>query len=87
MAVLLGAAMKIRGVHFCDLCETPQTSYAERDGRKLLLGHAEIRVVSAESNLSSSRKALEGAESRGLIPLQRSPAPFSIYAFTDPSLC
>jgi hypothetical protein len=72
--------MKMRGVHVCELCETPQASYAERDGRKLPLGHAEIRVFSAESNISSLRKALEEAESGGLILLQRSPAPFIIYA-------
>jgi hypothetical protein len=72
--------MKMRGVHVCDLCEVPQASYAERNGKKLLLGHSEIRAFSAGSNISSLRKALEEAESGGLIFLQRSPVPFSIYA-------
>jgi len=72
--------MMMRGVHCCDLCDAPQASHAERDGEKLLLGHAEIRVFSAESNIAGLRKALEETQSGGLIFLQRSPAAFSIYA-------
>ena len=72
--------MKMRGVHFCDLCAEPGAAYAERDGVRLLLGHSEIRGFSAESNASSLRKALEETRSGGLIFLQRSPVPFSIYA-------
>ena len=72
--------MKMRGIHACDLCETRQATYVERNGVKLLLGHAEIRVFSAESSADSLRRALEQTESGGLISLQRSPVPFSIYA-------
>jgi hypothetical protein len=72
--------MKMRGVHACDLCDTPQSPYAERNGEKLLLGCAEIRVFSAESSATSLERALERAESGGLILLRRSPVPFNIYA-------
>lgn len=72
--------MKMRGVHLCDLCAAPQWAYAERNGEKLLLGHSEMRAFSAESSASSLRNALEQTESGGLIFLQRSPVPFSIYA-------
>jgi len=72
--------MTMRGVHACDLCEVPQATYAKRNGEDLLLGHSEIRVFSAESSASSLRKALEETQSGGLIFLQRSPVPFSIYA-------
>lgn len=72
--------MMMRGVHVCDLCAEPQPTYAERNGEKLLLGCAEIRVFSAESSASSLRKVLEQTESGGVIFLQRSPVPFSIYA-------
>jgi hypothetical protein len=72
--------MKMRGIHACDLCDAPQATYAERNGSRLLLGHAEIRVFSAESSAASLRRALEQTESGGLILLQRSAVPSSIYA-------
>ena len=72
--------MKMRGIHACDLYRAPQAPYAERNGARLLLGHAEIRVFSAESSAVSLRRSLEQTESGGLILLQRSPVPFSVYA-------
>ncbi|WP_290903021.1 hypothetical protein [Aquabacterium sp.] len=34
-----------RGFHFCELCGTEEVGVAQRLGRRLLLGHAEIRVL------------------------------------------
>lgn len=40
-----------RGVHECDFCPGRHSQYAERDGERLLLGTAEIRVFPRDGGL------------------------------------
>src|SRR5262249_42604519 len=40
-----------RGLHQCDLCCSGEANVAQRDGEELLLGSAEIRVVSDQGQL------------------------------------
>ena len=72
--------MKMRGVHPCDLCFGEGAVAAERNGMKLLLGYAEIRVFSTELSRASLLRALGQAESGGLILLQPSAVAYETYA-------
>jgi len=72
--------MQARGGHFCDLCAVPEPVYVERNGVRLLLGTAEIRVFSAESNAQSLLRTLSAVESGGLLFLRKSFVPVSVYA-------
>jgi len=72
--------MQTRGVHQCDLCETPQTVYAVRHGIRVLLGTSEIRVFSRGGDVSPLRRHLRERESGGLLFIQSSTVPFAIYA-------
>lgn len=74
------SVMQSRGIHECDLCATPQTVHAVRNGSRLLLGSSEIRVFSKEGVSSALRQRLREMESGGLILLRGSAFPFSIYA-------
>lgn len=74
------SVMQSRGIHDCDLCAVPQTVHAVRNGTGLLLGTSEIRVFPSEGSRSSLRQHLRETESGGLLFLQSSTVPFSIYA-------
>jgi hypothetical protein len=74
------SVLRSRGIHQCDLCTPPRTVRAERNGIELLLGTAEIRVFSKESDTSTLPEHIAGKESGGLLFLRRSPPPFSVYA-------
>lgn len=47
-AVSIGA---MRGYHFCDICNTSEYGFAEKNGLKLILGRAEIRVFSEDGEI------------------------------------
>lgn len=72
--------MQTRGSHQCDLCATPSTVTAVRNGVELLLGSAEIRVFSKESNTSVLRRELGQKESSGLFFFGKSPVTGSVFA-------
>jgi len=73
------SVMQTRGVHKCDLCDSHSTEAAIRGGVRLLLGSAEIRVLSQEG-VSPLRQRLRGEESAGLLFLKRCAVPFNVYA-------
>jgi hypothetical protein len=70
--------MQTRGIHRCDLCQPSATVSVVRDGIELLLGSAEIRVLSKE-NFSTIRQRLRNEES-GLLLLRKSLGSFDVYA-------
>src|SRR5689334_4116372 len=74
------SVMQTRGLHQCDLCVTPQTVQATRNGVTLLLGSSEIRVFSNEGSISLLRQRLRDSESSALLFFRGSTVPYSIYA-------
>ena len=74
------SVMQSRGIHECDLCATPQTVHAARNGVRLLLGTSEIRVFSGESGTSTRRRRIRGIEPSGLLFLRSPTVSFSIFA-------
>lgn len=78
------SVMQTRGIHQCDLCDTPQTVYAVRNGVRVLLGTSEIRVFPEETSISSMRQTLPKVESNRLLFLRASRVPFGIYAAPTP---
>jgi hypothetical protein len=68
-----------RGCHSCDLCATPQTIHASRNGVTLLLGTSEIIVFARESDTAVLRRRLGEAESGGLFFFRGSKFPFSVF--------
>lgn len=43
--------VQTRGLHICEFCSDDESGICERDGSKLLLGSAEIRVFSLEGDI------------------------------------
>jgi len=74
------STMQTRGCHRCDLCvPSPSTTISViRDGFKVALGSAEIRVLSKE-NTSTIRERLRTQEP-GLLFLRKSLGTFDVYA-------
>jgi hypothetical protein len=72
------SVMQTRGIHKCDLCAPHSTEAASRSGVRLLLGSAEIRVLSKD--VSPLRHGLGGDEPPGLLFLRKSQTPFNVYA-------
>jgi len=72
--------MQTRGFHRCDLCvPSPSTTVSViRDGFKVALGSAEIRVLSKE-NTSTIRERLR-RQKPGLLFLRKSLGTFDVYA-------
>lgn len=70
--------MQTAGFHRCDLCHPSTTVSVVRDGSKVALGSAEIRVLSKE-NTSTTRERLSRQEP-GLLFLRKSLVPFDVYA-------
>src|SRR5262249_55470525 len=75
----LSPPIRSRGCHDCDLCATPQTIHASRNGVTLLLGTSEIIVFARESDTSVLGRRLGEAESGGLFFFCGSRFPFSIF--------
>jgi hypothetical protein len=73
------SVMPARGVHGCDLCAPHSPVAAIRDGVRLLLGAAEIRVFSKEG-VSLLQQRLRDKESPGLLFLRKSAVPFDVYS-------
>jgi hypothetical protein len=71
--------MPARGIHQCDLCATPQTVYADRNGDRRLLGAAEIRAFSGGSSASALARRL-GQMGSGLVLLRSSALPCMVFA-------
>jgi hypothetical protein len=69
-----------RGGHLCDLCTPAQRVLAERNGAKLFLGLAEIRVVSKQSSASLMAERLRNTEHSGLIVVRKAAVPYNVYA-------
>lgn len=70
------SVMQTRGFHRCNLCVPPTAVSVVRDGLKLVLGSAEIRVLSKE-NSSITRERLRR---QGLMFLRKSLGNFRVYA-------
>jgi hypothetical protein len=47
-----------RGIHDCELCRSHKSHIAERNGERLLLGSAEIRVISRAGSVYASPNLL-----------------------------
>jgi len=73
------SVMQMRGLHRCDLCPPHSPVVAIRDGLRLSLGSAEIRVLSKEG-VSLLRQRLLAEESAGLLLLRESAVPCNVYA-------
>jgi hypothetical protein len=74
------SVMQSRGIHECDLCPTPRTVHAVRNGVKLLLGTSEIRVFSKDGGTPLLRRRLPKMGASGLLLLRGSAVPYSIFA-------
>jgi hypothetical protein len=73
------APIRSRGVHQCDLCATPQTVHAVRNGVTQLLGSSEIVVFARETDTSVLQRRLRETESGALFFFRGSTVPFSIF--------
>ena len=73
------AVAQTRGYHPCDLCAPPAIPSCVRDGVRLLLGSAEIRVFSKDV-FSPLRQRLRDERHDGLLILRKSSIRFGIYA-------
>lgn len=73
------APIRSRGGHQCDLCATPQTVHAARNGVTRLLGTSEIVVFARDPDTSALRRRLREAESATLFFFRGSTVPFSIF--------
>lgn len=74
------SVVQLRGRHDCDLCAAPHVADAVRNGQRLALGSAEIRVFSRERGGTALNQRLNVMESGGLLFFRGSLVPCSVYA-------
>jgi len=72
------SVMQTRGIHRCDLCDPSAAVSVARDGVKLFLGSAEIRVLSRENTSTISQRLRR--EDSGPLLLKKSLGSFDVYA-------